>query len=58
MKGIESRLKALEATTEATAQPQSAVVIYDAKSGQEITKRPASAKTLVFIPDNGRGDRQ
>lgn len=55
---LSQRLKALEATTEATAQPQHAVIIYNAATGQELTKRPASAKVLVFIPDNGRNDRQ
>lgn len=58
MKAIEQRLKALEASTEATAQPQSAVVIYNHVTGQELTKRPASACVIVLIPDNGRGDRQ
>lgn len=58
MRAIEQRLQALERTTEATAQPQSAVVIYDAKTGQELTPRPASARVIVLLPDNGRGDRQ
>lgn len=58
MKALEQRLQALERTTEATEQPQSAVIIFDGETGQELTPRPASARVLVFIPDNGRGDRQ
>ncbi len=58
MKAIEQRLKALEASTEATEQPESAVIIYNATTGEELTPRPASARVLIFLPDNGRNDRQ
>ena len=58
MRAIEQRLTKLEASTEATEQPQSAVIIFDGVTGQELTERPASASVLVFLPDNGRNDRQ
>ena len=57
MKALEQRLARLESSTEAQDRPQAAVIIYDAQTGQELTPRPKHPTALVFLPDNGRGDR-
>lgn len=55
MKSMQSRLDKIGA---ALAQPavSSNVVIYDPKTGAPLTPVPA-ASVVVWIPDNGRGDR-
>lgn len=47
------RLAKLEAITEAD-KPKSCVIIYDAKTGTELTERPNLPSYIVLLPHNGR----
>lgn len=57
MKSIEARLLALEPEKNKSGAPVAKIVIYDPLTGKPLAPVDEKAGVVVWMPDNGRGDR-